>query len=65
LGVAGDAQALWAAFDEGLEEFPAPPGLDLLVNNAGITLYGRVHQVSEADLDEVFAVNAKAPFFMA
>ncbi|MGW0186486.1 SDR family NAD(P)-dependent oxidoreductase [Streptomyces sp. NPDC003362] len=58
LGVPGDADALWRAFDEHAE------GLDILVNNAGIAGTGAIHEVSEADYDKVFAVNAKAPFFI-
>ncbi|MEU1130787.1 SDR family oxidoreductase [Streptomyces sp. NPDC005900] len=58
LGVPGDAEALWAEFDRHAE------GLDILVNNAGIGLYARVGEVREADYDRVFAVNAKAPFFI-
>jgi NAD(P)-dependent dehydrogenase (short-subunit alcohol dehydrogenase family) len=58
LGVPGDADALWAAFDEHAD------GVDILVNNAGISGPGLIHEVSEADYDRVFAVNAKAPFFI-
>ncbi|MEE1827067.1 SDR family oxidoreductase [Streptomyces sp. BE20] len=79
LGVPGDAEALWAAFDAGLAgqraagegaEGRGPAGqgtagsLDILVNNAGIGQYGRIHEVAEADFDKVFAVNARAPFFV-
>ncbi|MFD8972187.1 SDR family oxidoreductase [Streptomyces sp. NPDC059593] len=58
LGVPGDAEALWKAFDEHAD------GLDILVNNAGIAGPGLIHEVEEADYDRVFAVNAKAPFFI-
>ncbi|MFC5887706.1 SDR family oxidoreductase [Kitasatospora sp. CM 4170] len=64
LGVPGDAQALWAAFDEGLAAHGGGEGLDILVNNAGIGQFGRIHEVAEADFDRVFAVNARAPFFV-
>ncbi|MFF4601555.1 SDR family oxidoreductase [Streptomyces sp. NPDC001339] len=63
LGVPGDAEALWAAFDEQAE------GLDILVNNAGIntaldgTLKG-IGEVTAEDFDRLFAVNTKAPFFI-
>ncbi|MFE5869625.1 SDR family oxidoreductase [Streptomyces roseifaciens] len=59
LGVAGDAEALWAAFDEQAD------GLDILVNNAG-TDGARVPigEVTEEGFDQVFAVNTKAPFFI-
>ncbi|MGX1128937.1 3-oxoacyl-[acyl-carrier protein] reductase [Streptomyces glaucescens] len=58
LGVPGDADTLWRAFDEHAD------GVDILVNNAGIAGPGLIHEVSEADYDKVFAVNAKAPFFI-
>lgn len=58
LGVPGDAEALWRAFDEHAD------GLDILVNNAGIAGPGLINEVSEADYDKVFAVNSKAPFFI-
>ncbi|MFC5663631.1 SDR family oxidoreductase [Kitasatospora misakiensis] len=64
LGVPGDAEALWAAFDAGLAGYDGGSGLDILVNNAGTGLYGRVGEVAEADFDRVFAVNARAPFFL-
>lgn len=63
LGVPGDAEALWAAFDE------QASGLDVLVNNAGInkavdgTLKG-IGTLTEEDFDRLFAVNTKAPFFL-
>ncbi|MCY0920321.1 MULTISPECIES: SDR family oxidoreductase [unclassified Streptomyces] len=64
LGVAGDADALWAAFDEQIGAHSDTAGLDILVNNAGIAGPGLIHEVSEADYDKVFAINAKAPFFI-
>ncbi|KUN00177.1 short-chain dehydrogenase [Streptomyces yokosukanensis] len=64
LGVPGDADTLWAAFDGALAGQGAEPGLDILVNNAGITLPRRLAEVTEADYDRVFAVNTKAPFFI-
>ncbi|MFE6410976.1 SDR family oxidoreductase [Streptomyces sp. NPDC057837] len=64
LGVPGDADTLWSAFDHALAEQDAPPGLDILVNNAGITLPRPFAQVTEADYDRVFAINTKAPFFV-
>lgn len=38
-------------------------GLDLLVNNAAIFPHAPPEQVSLADWDRVFALNARAPFF--
>ncbi|MEG8277152.1 SDR family oxidoreductase [Streptomyces sp. AHA2] len=64
LGVHGDADTLWTAFDRALAAQGAPEGLDILVNNAGITLPRPFAQVTEADYDRVFAINTKAPFFV-
>ncbi|MFJ8694464.1 SDR family oxidoreductase [Streptomyces roseolilacinus] len=64
LGVPGDADALWSAFDAALAEQDAPEGLDILVNNAGITVPRPLAEVTEADYDRVFAINTKAPFFI-
>ncbi|MEU3459320.1 SDR family oxidoreductase [Streptomyces sp. NPDC006733] len=58
LGVPGDAAALWAAFDEHAD------GLDILVNNAGIGTSKPLAEIGEAEYDRLFAVNAKAPFFL-
>ncbi|MER6345122.1 SDR family oxidoreductase [Streptomyces sp. NPDC001595] len=64
LGVPGDADTLWEAFDRAVTAQDAAPGLDILVNNAGITLPRRIADVTEADYDRVFAINTKAPFFI-
>ncbi|MFE6364423.1 SDR family oxidoreductase [Streptomyces sp. NPDC057806] len=64
LGVPGDADTLWSAFDAALADRDAPAGLDILVNNAGITVPRPLAQVTEADYDRVFAINTKAPFFI-
>ncbi|MBB5936870.1 SDR family oxidoreductase [Streptomyces zagrosensis] len=59
LGVPGDAETLWAAFDEQAD------GLDILVNNAGIVeSKDPIATVTPEAFDRVFAVNAKAPFFV-
>ncbi|MFC8131803.1 SDR family oxidoreductase [Streptomyces sp. NPDC057302] len=58
LGVPGDAEALWAAFDRHAE------GLDILVNNAGIGTSRPFADTDEAEYDRLFAVNAKAPYFI-
>ncbi|MFC0846226.1 MULTISPECIES: SDR family oxidoreductase [Streptomyces] len=59
LGVPGDAQALWAAFDRHAD------GVDILVNNAGIGTANTFGEIEEEEYERVFAVNAKAPFFLA
>ncbi|MFF8641806.1 SDR family oxidoreductase [Streptomyces sp. NPDC015345] len=58
LGVAGDAEALWSRFDAHAE------GLDILVNNAGIGTSRPFGETDEAEYDRLFAVNAKAPYFI-
>jgi meso-butanediol dehydrogenase / (S,S)-butanediol dehydrogenase / diacetyl reductase len=40
-------------------------GLDLLVNNAGVVIYGEVPDFSEQDWDTVLDVNLKSQFLMA
>ncbi|MFE0672980.1 SDR family oxidoreductase [Streptomyces sp. NPDC058867] len=64
LGVPGDADTLWTAFDEALARQDAEPGLDILVNNAGITVPRGIAEITEDDYDRVFALNARAPFFI-
>ena len=64
LGVPGDAEALWTAFDTALADTSAEPGLDILVNNAGVNLPRPTANVTEEDYDRVFAVNTRAPFFI-
>ncbi|MFD8524894.1 SDR family oxidoreductase [Streptomyces capillispiralis] len=64
LGVHGDADTLWAAFDRALAREDAPAGVDILVNNAGITVPRPIAAITEADYDRVFAINTRAPFFI-
>ncbi|MDL5203737.1 SDR family oxidoreductase [Streptomyces sp. ALI-76-A] len=58
LGLPGDAEALWKEFDRHAD------GVDILVNNAGIGTTPGLDVISEEEYDRVFAVNAKAPFFI-
>lgn len=60
LGSYGDARRLWDAFDRHAGQ------VDIVVNNAGV-LGGRMPfaDVTEQTFDEVLAVNARAPFFIA
>lgn len=59
LGVPGDVEALWSAFDAHAD------GLDILINNAGIAEVGTIADTSPELFDRVFAVNTRAPFFIA
>jgi NAD(P)-dependent dehydrogenase (short-subunit alcohol dehydrogenase family) len=38
--------------------------VDILVNNAGIYPFGPTEQASESDVDAVYALNVKAPFYL-
>ncbi|MGI5339966.1 SDR family oxidoreductase [Streptomyces sp. CA-181903] len=59
LGVPGDAEALWAAYDEQAD------GVDVLVNNAGTDGTRKpIGETMPEEFDDVFALNAKAPFFI-
>ncbi|RMI44000.1 SDR family oxidoreductase [Streptomyces triticirhizae] len=59
LGEPGDAEALWAAFDERAD------GLDILVNNAGVgDGGGGIAATTAEEFDRVQAVNVRAPFFV-
>ncbi|ACU71691.1 short-chain dehydrogenase/reductase SDR [Catenulispora acidiphila DSM 44928] len=59
LGIPGDARTLWAAFDARAE------GVDIIVNNAAVPgPYGHLGAIDPDEFDKVFAVNAKAPFFV-
>ncbi|HZE37293.1 MAG TPA: SDR family oxidoreductase [Stackebrandtia sp.] len=65
LGTDGDAEALFAAFDAAIAEYAATPALDILVNNAGVLGPGAMPKVTPEGLDRIFAINVKAPFFIA
>ncbi|GAA3585506.1 SDR family oxidoreductase [Nonomuraea rosea] len=59
LGVPGDAETLWAAFDERAD------GLDILVGNAGILGdQAGIDGVTREGFERLFAVNTTAPFFV-
>ena len=55
---------LFAGVDAGLAGHGRAE-IDILVNNAGIGLMADVTGITEADYDRVFALNAKAPLFVA
>ncbi|MFG2298759.1 SDR family oxidoreductase [Streptomyces sp. NPDC048603] len=61
LGVPGDAEALWAAYDA----HPlSTEGVDVLVNNAGSAVFADIESTDEETYDRAHALNAKAPFFV-
>jgi 3-oxoacyl-[acyl-carrier protein] reductase len=57
-GTPRSAEALWEAFDEHADE------VDIIVNNAGNAVYGRIDEIAEEDFDRHFAINVKAPLFI-
>ncbi|MET9847195.1 SDR family oxidoreductase [Streptomyces ossamyceticus] len=59
LGSPGDAEALWEEFDRHAD------GLDILVNNAAIGNSRPIEEIDEEEYDRLFAVNVKAPLFLA
>jgi 3-oxoacyl-[acyl-carrier protein] reductase len=59
------AQKLFAAFDAEGKTSGGNGKLDILVNNAGIAPLVGFSETTEAQLDELLAVNVRAPFFIA
>jgi len=55
---------LWKEFEAAATLATGSSGLDILVNNAGVAPAASLSETTEALFDEIFAVNAKAPFFL-
>jgi bifunctional oxygenase/reductase len=65
LGVPGDVKALFDALEDGLKKHNGGEvRLDILVNNAGVMGGQTVEETTPELFDRLFAVNAKAPFFI-
>ncbi|MEU8432004.1 SDR family oxidoreductase [Streptomyces sp. NPDC029216] len=64
LGVEGDVEHLFSALEEDLLERTGSSDLHILVNNAGVMGGVAADQVTPEQFDRIFAVNAKAPFFL-
>lgn len=64
LGVAGDAEALFARFDAAVTRFVDEPVLDILVNNAGNNGPGPIESTTVDGFDQAIALNVKAPYFV-
>ncbi|MFF5103377.1 SDR family oxidoreductase [Streptomyces sp. NPDC000134] len=66
LGAPGDAHELFLGVEQGLKERTGEAALDIVVNNAGVTTPAGVQpeDVTPEEFDRLFAVNAKAPFFI-
>ncbi|MFA5949142.1 MAG: SDR family oxidoreductase [Hyphomicrobium sp.] len=61
---AGAAAKLFTALDADLTRLTGSPRFDILVNNAGIAPFVGFADTTEAVMDEIYAVNVKAPFFL-
>ncbi|MEO8667944.1 MAG: SDR family oxidoreductase [Bauldia sp.] len=55
---------LFARLDKALKKIGRGNAIDILVNNAAVSLRGLMETTPEAIYDENFAVNAKSPFFI-
>jgi bifunctional oxygenase/reductase len=65
LGVPGGVEALFEALEAGLKEHnDGGVWLDILVNNAGVMGGAAPADMTPDQFDRLFAVNAKAPFFI-
>ncbi|WP_125130013.1 SDR family oxidoreductase [Microbacterium sp. 10M-3C3] len=57
-----DQQSVKAGFEQIADAFGR---LDILVNNAGIVKFGTFEELSQAEWDQVFAVNSTGPFLVS
>jgi bifunctional oxygenase/reductase len=64
LGVPGDVHELFLGLEAGLKERTGSDRLDILVNNAGVMGGVAPEDTTPEQFDRLFAVNAKAPFFI-
>ncbi|MGP3922548.1 SDR family oxidoreductase [Streptomyces sp. 8N616] len=64
LGVTGDVHELFLALEQGLKERTGATDLHILVNNAGVMGGVAPEDVTPEQFDRLYAVNAKAPFFI-
>jgi len=56
-------RTLFAGVDAHLASVGRPPGLDILVANAGIMSHGTIDDETEAGFDRIFDLNVKGVFF--
>ncbi|MFD8668074.1 SDR family oxidoreductase [Streptomyces microflavus] len=64
LGVPGGVHELFLGLEEGLKERTGSTELNILVNNAGVMGGVAAEDTTPEQFDRIFAVNAKAPFFI-
>ncbi|MET9064098.1 SDR family NAD(P)-dependent oxidoreductase [Streptosporangium sandarakinum] len=65
LGVPTDVDTLFAGMEAGLRERTGQVRLDIVVNNAATGAPGPIESITPEAFDQVFAVNTKAPLFIA
>jgi NAD(P)-dependent dehydrogenase (short-subunit alcohol dehydrogenase family) len=65
LGSVAGVRHLFAGLDRGLTARVGSAALDVVVNNAGVAPFVALADTDEATFDHLFAVNVKAPFFVA
>jgi NAD(P)-dependent dehydrogenase (short-subunit alcohol dehydrogenase family)/2-polyprenyl-6-methoxyphenol hydroxylase-like FAD-dependent oxidoreductase len=63
-GVPGDVHELFLDLERGLKEHTGSVELNILVNNAGVMGGVAPEDTTSEKFDRLFAVNAKAPFFI-
>lgn len=63
-GTQASVGVLFEQLYEALTDRGRPRTLDILVNNAAVSPRGTIEDTTEAVFDEVFAIDAKAPFFV-
>ncbi|NYH77579.1 NAD(P)-dependent dehydrogenase (short-subunit alcohol dehydrogenase family)/flavin-dependent dehydrogenase [Actinopolyspora biskrensis] len=66
LGASGDVHELFLGLEQGLKERTGDTTIDVVVNNAGETTPAGLapEDVTPEQFDRLFAVNAKAPYFI-
>ena len=64
LGVAGDVHELFLGLEAGMKERTGSTDLHILVNNAGVMGGVKAEETTPEQFDELYRVNAKAPFFI-
>jgi len=64
LGAADCAETLFAAFAAGVRRHIDDVRLDVLVNNAAVVPSSGLEDITAADFDRTFAVNARAPLLL-
>lgn len=61
----GAAKNLFTKLDAALQTLVGSNNIDILVNNAGIAPFTAFQDTTEEEFDKIFAVNVRAPYFLA